>query len=459
MTFLTDLLPHQIPAVDKLGKLKIGALFMDTGTGKTRTALELLKQRLDKGYIDKVLWLCPCSVIENLKQDLIRHCGDIPPEIKICGIESISASGRIYLELLEYIDSKTYLIVDESSLVKNPKAIRSQRIEMLADKCTHKLILNGTPITRCEADLYQQFRLLDWEILGYKSYWSFAANHLEYKEVRVPGGGKVRTNQIVRCHNTDYLAAKVDPYSYQVKKEDCFELPKKCYSIQTAYMTYDQAWHYDEVKEDFLSQVDELDSSTIYRLFTACQHVASGRKVSDEKGYIETSDLFNSWRENPRVICLQSLVKRIDGKCIIFAKYQREIEEIKAMLDANGLSWAEFTGNVSLKDRDKSIEEFRGDTQFLLANKTCGAFGLNLQFCHNMIFYSNDFNYGTRLQAEDRIHRFGQTEECWIYDIVMEHTIDGFINDNLGKKGGLVEAFKKEMKKMKEKDKETTKLI
>lgn len=448
--FLTDLLPHQIPAVEKLSKLSIGALFMDTGTGKTRTALELVKQRLDKGYIDKVLWLCPCSVMENLKQDFIRHCGDIPQEIKICGLESISASGRIYLELYEYVDERTYLIVDESSLVKNPKAIRSQRIEMLADICKHKLILNGTPISRCEADLYQQFRLLDWEILGYKSYWSFAANHLEFKEVRKPGGGKVRTNQIVRCLNTSYLADKISPFSYQIKKEECFELPAKHHYVLSAYMTYEQSLHYERVKGEFLMQVDELDSTTIYRLFTACQHVVSGRKVEDGVSGIETHDMFDSWRDNPRVICLQDFVKYQEDKCIIFAKYQREIEEIKAMLTDGGYSWAEFTGNVSLKERNESLEAFRNDTQFLLANKACGAFGLNLQFCHRIVFYSNDFNYGTRLQAEDRIHRLGQTEDCYIYDIVMSGTIDRFIANNLTGKESLVEAFKRELKKKKD---------
>ena len=68
MEFLTDLLPHQVSAVDKLKKLKVGALFMEQGTGKTRTALELVQIRLNKGKIDHVLWLCPCSVKENSNQ-------------------------------------------------------------------------------------------------------------------------------------------------------------------------------------------------------------------------------------------------------------------------------------------------------------------------------------------------------------------------------------------------------
>jgi SNF2 family DNA or RNA helicase len=72
----------------------------------------------------------------------------------------------------------------------------------------------------------------------------------------------------------------------------------------------------------------------------------------------------------------------------------------------------------------------------------CGAYGLNLQFCHNIIFYSNDFDYATRVQAEDRIHRIGQKEVSKIYDIEGIGTIDDFIAKNLGGKTTMVSAFK-----------------
>ena len=40
------LFPYQQKAVDKLSALKVGALFMEQGTGKTITALELCSLRL-----------------------------------------------------------------------------------------------------------------------------------------------------------------------------------------------------------------------------------------------------------------------------------------------------------------------------------------------------------------------------------------------------------------------------
>lgn len=55
MEVITDLFEHQKRCVEKLRKIKIGALYLEMGTGKTRTALELIKIRLEKGRINHVL--------------------------------------------------------------------------------------------------------------------------------------------------------------------------------------------------------------------------------------------------------------------------------------------------------------------------------------------------------------------------------------------------------------------
>lgn len=203
----TGLLPHQQAAFDKLKGLKIGALYMEGGTGRTRTTLQIIDHRLERGKIKHVLWLCPCSVKQNLKDDITKHAGNALPYITIHGIESLSSSIRLFELLKKYVSAApTMIVVDESNLVKNFHAIRTKRIIELAAKCKYRIILNGTPIDRSEEDLFAQWYVLDWRVLGYKSPYSFAANHLEYDDY-----GRVR-----RCLNTSYLTEKIAPYSYQV---------------------------------------------------------------------------------------------------------------------------------------------------------------------------------------------------------------------------------------------------
>lgn len=460
MKLITDLMSHQEKAVKKLRKIKVGALFMEQGTGKTRTAIELINIRLLKGRINHVIWLCPCSVKENLRRDIIKHTGtDQKGFITICGIETLSTSARWNNKLLDIAERYScYFIVDESSKVKNFNAKRTKNIIRLSELCKYRLILNGTPVTRNEVDLFSQMYILDWRILGYKSMWSFAANHMELDEY-----GKFR-----RCLNVDYLTDKIAPYAYQVCKDECLDLPEKTYEIVYYNLTDEQDEHYEEIKNIFLSNVDEFDETTIYRLLTALQLVISGKRIEaiieKEISYtketefvpsleivterikkIKKEEFFSDKYDNPRIEILLDIVKNINSKCIIFAKYTDEIETIIDILNENGYSAAGFYGKMNLKKRQDNIDRFINDVQFLVANKTCAGYGLNLQFCSYVIFYSNDFDYGTRAQAEDRVHRIGQNKNVHIIDICANNKIDERILKSLSNKENLAESIKSEI--------------
>lgn len=467
MKLFTPLYEHQKRCVEKLRKIKIGALYLEMGTGKTRTALELIKIRLEKGRINHVVWLCPYSVKENLRRDIIKHTGsDCKGLITICGIETLSSSIKANSELINLTEKKEcYLIVDESNLVKNFQAKRTKNITRLAENCKYKLILNGTPISRNETDLFAQWYILDWRVLGYKSYWSFAANHIEYDENIQ---GKLR-----KVLNVDYLIEKIAPYSYQVKKEECLDLPEKSY--ETIYFDLDdkQSIHYEDIKDLYLAEVDEFEETTIYRLFTALQIVLSGNKVSPiteeytyikkhENGYkekitrkriigMEKSDFFKNPLDNPRLQTLMNLINT-NKKTIIFCKYTKEIHDIcKVINDKYCPDTAiPFNGELNLKKRQENLDKFRNKSQFLVANKNCAGYGLNLQFCNYVIYYSNDWDYATRAQSEDRVHRIGQDKNVHIIDICANNKLDERILDCLMRKENLIDNLKAELENQKD---------
>ena len=110
MRLITEMYSHQIKAVEKLKRIKIGAAYMEMGTGKTRVALELINIRLQKDRIDHVIWLCPCSVKENLKRDIIKHTGEEQECITICGIETLSSSIKANSYLLDLVKNKSNMV-------------------------------------------------------------------------------------------------------------------------------------------------------------------------------------------------------------------------------------------------------------------------------------------------------------------------------------------------------------
>ena len=441
LTIKTDLYWYQQEAVDKLLPLRIGALYMEMGTGKTRTALEIIQKRLETGKLKKVLWLCPCSVKDNLAADLNKHSDCWEDLIRVEGIESLSSSDRLYVDLLKYVDQATMCIVDESNLVKNFFAKRTKRITELGKTCRYRMILNGTPVSKNEADLYAQWYFLDHRIFGYRTFWSFAANHLEYDE----------HHRIRRVLAVDYLTEKMKPYSVTIKKDDVITLPKKSIRRFNFDMSRKQIQHYIKITDEMLLQVDEADESTIYRTFTALQLVTSGRRIISTAKPLKSEPFFSDPHDNPRI---QELLDDLpeNDKCILWVKFKHESEDIQRVLPKG--SWAIFTGEVPLKKRMAELKRFQEDPKclYLIANKVCGGYGLNLQFCHKAIYYNNDFNFATRAQADDRIHRLGQENEVEIIDLVSDGKIDQRIIDCLDKKESLSESFKHELKENKGKE-------
>lgn len=444
MKLNTELLEYQEQAVKKLNKIKVGALFMEQGTGKTITALELIRLRLEAGKINRVIWLCPCSVKKSLSREIVKHSPDeLLQNIVICGIETLSSSIRANSLLLEMVKIyNCYLVVDESLLVKNHMAIRTRNITRLSERCTYKLILNGTPISRNAADLFSQFYILDWRILGYKSYWSFSENHINFDD-KIP-------DRIVSCRNVDYLTNKIAPYTYEVKKSDCLKLPDKKYHISYFDLTDEQEEHYADVAERLFMGLDEYKPHTLYRLFSGLQAVTSGFYVTFIKDSENTKiqPFFNNPEDNPRI---QQMLKNINGdgtKQIIFCKYKKEIDDVIFILNKKyGFDCAvRFDGEASNKVRQENLRRFEKDAMFLVANKACGCFGLNLQFCNNVVYYNNDWDYATKQQSEDRVHRIGQTKDVINTDICASCTLDERILECLYKKELLLNHFKKDLK-------------
>ncbi|MBP5718781.1 MAG: DEAD/DEAH box helicase, partial [Abditibacteriota bacterium] len=404
------------------------------------------KIRLDAGKINRVLWLCPCSVKRNLALDIRKHADVDAGVITICGIETLSGSVRTASELLADVKAHdAMIVVDESALVKNASALRTQRITLLASYCKYKVILNGTPLSNNEADLFSQWFLLDYRILGYHSWYTFARNHLVFDD-KYPE--KIRS-----VKNTDYLAARIAPYTFQIKKEECLQLPPKQCSPRYFDMTDEQSAHYEDVVDRFLELVqtsaDTGSSAYISKLFTALQEVASGKRIlSEAQETLRHEPFFADPEDNPRIQALLSVIEETGGeKAVIWCRYRLEIDEIMSALASHGWSAVRFDGSVNQKHRQENLSKFEDNARFLVANKTCAGFGLNLQYCRNAIYYSNDWSWGTRAQSEDRLHRIGQNQTVRLWDICANHTLDEQILDCLSRKGNLVDEFKKAIHK------------
>lgn len=445
----TVLYPHQIPAVEKLQPWKVGALFMDMGTGKTRCAIELVVQRQQR--ISKVIWFTPVSLKLTVEAEINKHSlgasvyvfDDKTDDVNISndaywyivGIESMSSSDRQVVAVRKLIDNDTFVIVDESSYIKGAYSKRSMRITELAKNSRYRLLLTGTPISQGIEDLYSQMNFLSPDILGYSSFYSFARHHLEYHEDY--------KGFITARKGVDKVADRIAPFVYQITKDEALDLPDKLYDRVYFDLSKEQEETYAAVKFEILNEVYDYERLDVFRLFTSLQRIVSGFH-RDENGELV-------YLKNARIEALETVLSGIpdNEKIIIWCKYIESVKQIKDMLKDAAL----YYGDLSEKQRAAELERFKEtDCKHLVATLSTGGHGLTVNEAHYHIFYENEFKYSHRIQAEDRSHRIGQTKPVTYIDIVANAKIDQRIQDALSLKGDAVAMFKKEIRDRKEKD-------
>lgn len=380
----TSLSDDQKQAIDKLEKLRVGALFMEPGTGKTLTALKIIST----SEADWVLFIVPFQTKQNLQDELDKWGFNMP--YRIVGVETLSASDRVYLELLDEIEKyqKPFIVVDESLKIKNAQAKRTQRVFSLGKKAYYRLVLNGTPISKNVMDLWAQMEFLSPKILDmtYDQYKNTFIDYIYHAETH---HFEIR-NQV----NIDYLYSLVRPYVFDAKLN---------LDIGSVHENWDYEIEdkdrYFEVKEELLSR-DSIEQDDLFLAFTAkMQH-----SYCIDEGKLEAID--------------QILEMEGDQPSIIFCKF------------------------VKAKER---LQERYPKCKVLTYGK--GTFGLNLQDYRLMIFADKTWDYAQLEQATRRIYRRGQTRNTKFYYLTGDVGLERLMDNCVHNKVWVLNEFKKSSKK------------
>jgi SNF2 family DNA or RNA helicase len=284
------------------------------------------------------------------------------------------------------------------------------------------------------------------KILGYRSFWSFAANHLEYEMRKDAWGRKRRTGRIIRSHNEEYLAARVAPYVYQVRKDECLTLPEKLYETRVCTMTGEQWELYERAKHEILLRHDYDDWSPvkIFRLFTALQTITCGwwNRTDPDTGHRRLIEV-----PHHRLSLLTHAIADIPPgePVLIWAKYRRAVQHIRETLATiyDPAQIAEFHGHLTETQRADNIARWRAGARFLIATQDTGGQVHTFNEAAYAIFYADSFKYDKRAQAEDRNHRIGQWRPPVYVSLSCTGTIDDRITAAIETKGDSLAAFQR----------------
>lgn len=384
---------NQLKAFEKFSKLKVGALFMKMGTGKTRVALELVNYN----NVDLLIYVTPYSTKKNIEKEIEKW--GLNCEYIIIGYETIQASDSKYLKLISELENKRcFIIADESIFIKNEETKRYKRLVNIRNKCEYALILNGTPLTKNEYDLYNQMNFLSPLIMkmSKQQFQNTFFKKITYKKL----GHKENTFYKFSKVNAELLYKMVDPYIFK-----CDLAFNKEESNTYKYIQYNDDEYYFEKEKKLEEYIEKGSSETIINMLTSLNVIAS-----------------NYDKKNDEVI------KYIKCKqVIVFCNFINEIEYISNKIDCYII-----TGKT--KNRNEIIERFQNDNQPLLMTYGVGSYSLNLQFCNEIVYSSINFDYAKLEQSKYRIKRIGQEKDIKYTYFLTNLGINKLILENIERK-------------------------
>jgi SNF2 family DNA or RNA helicase len=456
--FKTKPYKHQLTALEKSWNKENFAYFMEMGTGKTKVLIDNLAMLYDKGKVDGALIIAPKGVVKTwYEQELPTHLADhienvtvlwqanitkgqqekldsvlqneTSLHILIMNVEALSTDKGVNFARKFLLSHNTLMAIDESTTIKNPSAKRTKNIITIGKQAKYRRIMTGSPITKNPLDLYSQCEFLDPWLLDFTSYYAFRNRYAEMKTMHIHG----RSIQVVsEFKNLGELSETVKTFSDRVLKEDCLDLPPKNFIKRHIVLTHDQRKIYEQMKKAAMAVLNGKVTTTMTVLtqLMRLHQITCGHFTADDG----TTQLI----DNNRIKELMNILEETEGKVIIWANYQRDVNLIiKNVVEKYGKnSIVDYYGLTPQEDRQDNIRKFQNgpECRFLIGTPQTGGYGITLTKANTVVYFSNGYDLEKRLQSEDRAHRIGQKKNVTYIDLIAEDTVDEKIVEALRKK-------------------------
>ena len=432
-----DAFQYQKEAFEAIKDLEYAAIFHEQGLGKTKIAIDLLLYWLTETSIDTVLIVTKKQLVQNWIREFKNHTAIKPVVLdtnKQSNFYIFTGPARVVVTNFEVLVSEieqiklfletrnVAIIIDESSKLKNPNTKLTKVFFELSTHFKKRVIMTGTPVANRPYDIWAQIFFLDQgKSLGtdFNSFKKEAdlSNKLSHDE-------DLQSNFEIVISG---IHSKIKDFSVrETKNSGIVELPDKVYVKETADFAPEQKSLYDRVREEIKIEVvkdgklAEDDSSAIVKRLLRLVQVTSNPRLVD--------DSFSGESAKEALLVKQYAWVDINGeKCIVWSSFIKNVDDFCKKYSELGS--AKIHGGMNMADRNRSVERFyTDDYRILFATPASAKEGLTLTMANHVIFYDRGFSLDDYLQAQDRIHRISQKKTCYIHNIVMNDSIDEWVD-------------------------------
>lgn len=389
------LFPHQEAGVTFLVNRKGGLLCDDMGLGKTAQAIIAAAEVIASNAADHLIVICPVSLIGNWENEVRKWQVLSREKITIIPYSKLNLLSEILPEGQRFV-----LICDEAHYLKNPVAARTKTMIRFVKspkvKLSNTWLLTGTPITNKVSDLWTLAHLIDHPVA--KKFGPSALDGLRQAMITRMHGA-MKTHMLIR------------------KKGDVLDLPEKMRQIKNVVTEIDAEVH------KHLAVLAFGENALVIEHLMRLKRLTAEAKVE-------------------HTIALAQQILAEGRKVVIFSDHRHSLDSIATSLYPHGV--VRIDGSVEGRERTAIVDRFQRDVHcrvFLGQCKAAGV-GLTLTAASDVIF--NDFPWvpSDVHQAEDRVHRIGQTGTVNIYYIADELLIlDKILLRKLAEKSADIATF------------------
>jgi SNF2 family DNA or RNA helicase len=481
--FRTTPYRHQREAVRKLVKNKFGgALLMEPRTGKTKTTIDYASILNQAGKINAVFIVCPARVMDVWVKEFYDHCprrfqihvwdadartsGGRPQGIPapmpgmelmvvITNFETFNRPGKKIMKktTAKVYDKKqkqwvvqevekwtgrysqangrfknrrlvqqwlsrvgpTLAVLDESHKIKSASGRASVMLVSMRNDFAYRVIATGTPITKAKRsfDIYMQWQFLNPD--RFKHVPDLESFKHRYGKWRQREWGQ----EYRGAQRMDELQKLLLKDSYMVKREDCFDLPKRDIEIievdlkQTGKIYDDLATemvaeirHLVELKglrnkpPEIREEIKTVEASIQIVLRLRLLQLTGGMVTTDEGEVIRVG----SEKSVKFKAKLEDLFEK-DQKAVAAARFTADLDEVEMIGEELGVPVFRLSGGVSRRRGDLQIVEFRklNEPALFVMQPQSGSLGIDLSTASNMLWYSLTDSWVDFTQANDRI--------------------------------------------------------
>ncbi len=474
-----EIFPHQIDEVMLMLDRPRILLADEVGLGKTIVAALVASELVARGLVKKLLFVVPKALVDKWIDELrerfemnaelldstyLKVYGNPFERDEFCFVASIDTLKQDhFLSPLENAEIDLVVVDEAHKLSKGTD--RYKLGEVLSRRTKFLYFLTATPHRGDDDDYIARMRLLDPYVTDVESARYLIIRNLkddvidlDGKEVFPPRESRTInvpiTEEERRIHEIldEFIAKKLEQARLSgdrreinsarflgiiLRKRASSSLHALKVSLENRVkrLSWDESIDVEELIKKLKEAEDEFDEAEKERreqeILDRMIHPQEVREIVEIVRKIE--EIENKDSKFEKLLEMIDRIKSADknARIVVFTEY-RDTKDYLIRRLSEKYRVTDIDGTMSLEERKKALEQFRGlnGAEVMVCTDAAGE-GIDMQFCNIEINYDLPWNPTRLEQRMGRVHRIGQERKVYYYNFVIRDTLDGCILSKL----------------------------